>query len=81
MFERALEIAGVRSDEAFMVGDRLGADLWGAQQIGFRAVLRQTTGPAPQAAVTVTPDATIRSLTELPAAVRPWLYGLAVLEI
>ncbi len=73
MFERALEIAGVRPDEAFMVGDRLGADVWGAQQVGLRAVLRQTVGPAPQAAVNATPDASVRSLLELPDAVRAWL--------
>ena len=73
MFERALEIAGVRPDEAFMVGDRLGADVWGAQQVGLRAVLRETAGPAPQAAVAATPDATVRSLMELPDAARPWL--------
>jgi FMN phosphatase YigB (HAD superfamily) len=73
MFERALEIAGVRPEEAFMVGDRLGADVFGAQQVGLRTVLRQTAGPAPQADLAVTPDATVRSLTELPDAVRPWL--------
>ncbi len=73
MFERALQIAGVRPDEAFMVGDRLGADVWGAKQVGLRAVLRETAGPAPQAVVDATPDATVRSLTELPDAVRPWL--------
>ena len=73
MFERALDIAGVRPEEAFMVGDRLGADVWGAQQMGLRTVLRLTAGPAPQADVAAVPDATIRSLTELPDVVRPWL--------
>ena len=73
MFERALELAGARPDEAFMVGDRLGADVWGAQRAGLRAVLRETTGPAPQAAVSAIPDATVRSLTELPDVVTPWL--------
>ena len=76
MFERALAIAGVRPEEAFMVGDRLGADVWGAQQLGLRTVLRKTVGPAPQAAIDAVPDATIRSLVDLPAAVAPWLSGI-----
>jgi FMN phosphatase YigB (HAD superfamily) len=73
MFERALELADARPEEAFMVGDRLGADIVGAKQLGIRAVLRETNGPAPQIATAVRPDAVIRSLRELPAIVRPWL--------
>ncbi|HAF10002.1 MAG TPA: hypothetical protein DCK98_07985 [Chloroflexi bacterium] len=44
---RPLEIAGVRSDEAFMVGDRLGADVWAARQVGLRAVLPANDRPCP----------------------------------
>ena len=74
MFERALELAGVRPDEAFMVGDRLGADVVGAKQLGIRAVLREATGQRPpQIETDVVPDAVVRSLTELPDVVRPWL--------
>ncbi|HEY8731504.1 MAG TPA: HAD family hydrolase [Candidatus Limnocylindria bacterium] len=73
MFERALALAGARPEEAFMVGDRLGADVLGAQRLEIRAVLRQTAGPAPQLRTDVVPDAVVGSLTELPDAVRPWL--------
>lgn len=73
MFERALELAGARPEEAFMVGDRLGADVIGAKRLGIRAVLRETTGPAPQIETDVVPDAVVRSLAELPGVVRPWL--------
>jgi HAD superfamily hydrolase (TIGR01662 family) len=73
MFERALEVAGVQPADAFMVGDRLRADVWGAKQLGMRGVLRRTTGLKPQSVVDVTPDAVLDSLRDLPAAVAPWL--------
>lgn len=41
IFERALEIAGVPPAEAFHVGDNLVADVYGAQQLGMRAVWRR----------------------------------------
>jgi len=40
IYERALELARCRADEAVMVGDRLDADIWGAQRLGMRAVMR-----------------------------------------
>ena len=42
MFERALQIAGVRPEEAFHVGDNLIADVWGAQRLGIRGVWRRS---------------------------------------
>lgn len=42
MFERALEIADARPEEAFHVGDNLIADVWGAQRLGIRAVWRRS---------------------------------------
>jgi FMN hydrolase / 5-amino-6-(5-phospho-D-ribitylamino)uracil phosphatase len=72
IFERALEIARVRPDEAVMVGDRMLADIWGAKRLGMRAVLRRTAA-TDQAPVDVTPDATIDDLTELPAVLSAWL--------
>jgi len=71
MFDRALELAAVRPNEAFMVGDNPIADVRGAQFVGIRAVLRRTQGfdlPAD-----VRPDAVIDHLSELPAVVTPWL--------
>lgn len=71
IYERALELAGAQAAEAFMVGDRLDADILGAKRIGMRAVWRRTEHE--QATVDVEPDATIGDLTELPAVVTPWL--------
>ncbi len=73
MFERALELAGARPEEAFMVGDRLGADVLGAKQVGLRTVLRKTTVGAPQIETDVVPDAVVTSLRELPTVASPWL--------
>ena len=73
MFERALGIAGVRPEEAFMVGDNLEADIAGARRLGLRAIWRRV-GDAEESA-TIAPDATIRDLTELPDVVRPWLVA------
>lgn len=73
MFRRALELAGCGPAEAFMVGDRLRADIWGAQQVGLRAVWRVPKSGVPQSTIAVTPDATVDELTELPATVARWL--------
>ncbi len=71
MFERALAIAGARPEEAFMVGDSLEADVAGAKRLGLRAIWRRVREP--EDGVSVTPDATIADLAELPAVVEPWL--------
>lgn len=42
IFERALEIADARPEEAFHVGDNLITDVWGAQQLGIRGVWRRS---------------------------------------
>lgn len=42
MFDRALELAEAAPAEAFHVGDNLIADVWGAQQVGIRAVWRRS---------------------------------------
>jgi FMN phosphatase YigB (HAD superfamily) len=72
IFERALELAGARADEAVMVGDRLLADIWGAKRLGMRAVLRRTPADD-QAKVDTTPDAIVDDLTELPGVLTAWL--------
>lgn len=71
IFEHALALAGVRAEEAFMVGDRLDADILGAARMGMRSVWRRTGNE--QADAGVRPDATIEDLTQLPAVVTPWL--------
>lgn len=72
IFERALELAGARAEEAVMVGDRLLADIWGAKRIGRRAVLRRTAADD-QAPVEVEADAAIDELTELPGVLSAWM--------
>ncbi len=71
IFDRALAIAGARPEEAFMVGDQLGADILGAKRIGLRAIWRRTEQQQPK--VDITPDAVVTDLTQLPAVVGPWL--------
>jgi putative hydrolase of the HAD superfamily len=61
VFERGLELAGARADEAVHVGDSLENDVAGARALGIRAVLVARDGPAPEGVEAV------RSLTELPA--------------
>jgi FMN phosphatase YigB (HAD superfamily) len=71
IFRRALEIARAQPEEAFHVGDSLIADVWGAKRLGIRAVWRRVERQQPD--VGVLPDATVDDLTELQAAVSPWL--------
>jgi FMN phosphatase YigB (HAD superfamily) len=71
MFDRALDLAAVRPDQAFMLGDNPIADVRGAQSLGIRAVLRRTEALSLPA--DVRPDAVIDELSELPAVVTPWL--------
>lgn len=73
MFRRALELARCEPSEACMVGDRLRADIWGAQQVGLRAVWRIPKSGVPQAKIEVRPDAVVDELTELPGALAGWL--------
>lgn len=42
IFERALELAGTKPSQSFHVGDNLIADVWGAQQLGMRAIWRRS---------------------------------------
>jgi len=71
IYDRALAIAGARAEEAFMVGDRLDADILGAKLLGMRAVWRRTEHDQPK--VDIEPDAIVDDLTELPAVVASWL--------
>lgn len=73
IFERALELARVVPSEAFHVGDGLVADVWGAKQLGMRAIWRRTSLAREQPDVGVEPDAIVEELTELPPIVERWL--------
>jgi len=74
MFERALLLAGVGADDAFMVGDDFVADVVGAKRIGMRAIWKSAR-PVPDPSYPERPDATIASLVELPAIVESWGRG------
>jgi putative hydrolase of the HAD superfamily len=61
MFERGLELAGARPEEAVHVGDSLENDVAGARALGIRPVLVARAGGAPEGVEAVS------SLTALPA--------------
>lgn len=61
VFQRGLELAGARADEAVHVGDSLENDVAGARALGIRALLVARDGGAPDGVEAVS------SLTELPA--------------
>jgi 2-haloalkanoic acid dehalogenase type II len=70
IFQLALEPLGVSPVEAAMVGDKLGADILGAQNAGIFAiwVTRYADSPANRDHLdTIQPDAVIPSIKELPA--------------
>jgi len=74
-FRAALDAVGVAdAGRAVYVGDRLFEDIYGANQVGMRAVLLpHSTIPSGQLGVDGTPDAIIQSLTELVDVVDGWL--------
>lgn len=73
IFERALTLLDTPAAAALFVGDRLLADIHGAQDAGMTAFWRARPGEDPADQNTplfpITPDATIHSLAEL----LPWL--------
>ncbi|HYK97422.1 MAG TPA: HAD family hydrolase [Candidatus Acidoferrales bacterium] len=73
IFERALELTGVRAADTVMVGDRTDADILGAKRLGMRAVLRRTTNPGAMDDAGVSPDAIIDDLTALPDVLTAWI--------
>jgi HAD superfamily hydrolase (TIGR01509 family) len=79
IFQRALAVAGVVPHESFMVGDEPYADVYGAKQIGMRAVWLRRPPPRPHpvgaprdAALETLADAAIDELPELDAVARRW---------
>jgi putative hydrolase of the HAD superfamily len=78
IFARLQEGLGVASSDVVFVGDNLFSDVWGAKQAGMRAVhfdppVRGTAvGPVTREVGSILPDATIRSLRELPPILEEW---------
>jgi FMN phosphatase YigB (HAD superfamily) len=68
-FERVLEVCGSVPHRAVMVGDNFRTDIVGAKLASLRAIWYNRRAEAPPADVPITPDATIRDLGDLPAAI------------
>lgn len=75
IFESLQQSLGAWRDEVAFVGDNLYVDVYGAKSAGMYGIhfIPETRGsavaPPPTHSFTVEPDATIRSLTELPATI------------
>ncbi len=68
IFEIALSNWYLLPAEAVMVGDNLTADIQGAQNVGLYGVwISRRVGPQMEKQEAVSPDASIKSLSELPA--------------
>ena len=67
IFRAALSAMGVPPGSALHVGDRLLADVAGAQSVGMRAVLIRVA-QRPEADRSIVPEACIDELSELPEA-------------
>jgi putative hydrolase of the HAD superfamily len=76
IFEKAAQKMEIDPSEMVMVGDTLNADIFGARQVGMKAVwisrrvenTRHLLNSHPE----FTPDAEIRSLAELPVLLKSW---------
>lgn len=72
IFEIALEHWGLATERAVMVGDKLGADILGAQNAGMTGIWLTRRADIPSNRDhfdTIHPDATITSLSELPGLI------------
>jgi HAD superfamily hydrolase (TIGR01662 family) len=74
IFEHALRGAGTDASRIAMVGDRLDRDITPAKNLGMRTlwVLRNEAPDEPTDAQLRVPDATVRTLEEVPAIVAGW---------
>jgi HAD superfamily hydrolase (TIGR01509 family) len=82
IFQRALDILGVRAEEAVFVGDSLPADIGGAQNVGIYAVQRlceraqNEDSPSPRESDSeIVPDGTIVTLHDLLPLLDGWYPG------
>ena len=66
-FQHALHALGVGATKAWMVGDDLKFDIWGAEQAGIYAVWVDARGEGLPDGTTVYPDEIIRGLLDLVA--------------
>lgn len=71
VFYQALADIGAEAEEAAYVGDRLDVDVMGAQRAGMRAILIRSPYRE-EYSETITPDAVIDELLELPTVLENW---------
>jgi putative hydrolase of the HAD superfamily len=70
LFEMVLETWDLPADQVVMVGDNLGADILGAQNVGVHQIWLTTQADTPsnrEHASVIVPEATAESITEVPA--------------
>lgn len=75
IFQLALDYFGVSPAEAVMVGDTLGADILGANQVGMRSIWitrRADTPDNRDHLDTIQPSATVATLAEIPPLLERW---------
>jgi putative hydrolase of the HAD superfamily len=73
IFQAALDRLGTAAQNTIFVGDNLNADIYGAQQMGMKGVWRDVgRNHLSSNDVDITPDATIKSLLELPTIIDEW---------
>ncbi|MBN2304259.1 MAG: HAD family hydrolase [Anaerolineae bacterium] len=75
IFDRALDILGIRASEAVFVGDSLEADIKGAQGIGMLAVWRPQSDGSGSPANNIAPDGSITTLHDLLPLLDGWFPG------
>jgi len=73
IFNRALRALELQPGEAAYVGDSLYFDVYGAQQAGLKAIWVENQEMTAPLSMTITPDAVIRRLSDLPDAIASWL--------
>jgi 2-haloalkanoic acid dehalogenase type II len=75
IFQLALDYFHIRPGEAVMVGDTLGADILGANQMGMRSIWitrRADTPDNRDHLDTIQPSATVATLAEIPPLLKRW---------
>ncbi len=80
IFQLALDFFHVQPAEAVMVGDTLGADILGANQIGIRSIWitrRADTPDNRDHLDTIQPSATVSTLQEIPPLLAGWSSSAA----
>lgn len=71
VFQLAMRVLGVDPDQAVMIGDNYEADILGANRVGMRTIWITRRVNTRRQVLTVKPDATVRSLRQIPALLIP----------